>query len=243
MWLATVHHIPFVLNRFLLSYIQIPLQNLASFTVKSSSINHRNLSSKMFCKTIGSNDCLTVVVNNFGFLKWFEFKATVKYSQCEQTNQPTNQPTNKTKQNKTQNKKQKTKKQKQLWSLSNVWHISILIDLFYSFHATQLLVWRNFIPMRMTLILIDSKRNKTSMKQNNIYVLPQCISSVSFFCALGLWNPGGHSSVKGYQARPKTNVKRVFFFTVEHCTCVTWIGYQIRVKLVKKGKFGEILGI
>ena len=196
MWLATVHHIPFVLNRFLLSYIQIPLQNLASFTVESSSINHRNLSSKMFCKTTGSNDHLTVIVNNFGFLKWFEFKATVKYSLCEK-----NKQTNKQKQNKTKQNTKQTKK-KQLWSL-NVWHNPILIDLFYSFHATQLLVWRNFIPMCMTLILIDSKRNKTSMKQNNICVFPRCISSVSFFCVLGLWNPGGHSSVKGVSGSSK----------------------------------------
>ena len=66
----------------------------------------------MFCKTIGSNDCLTVIVNNFGFLKWFEFKATVKYSLCEknkQTNKQTNKQKNKTKQNKTKQNKTKTK--------------------------------------------------------------------------------------------------------------------------------------
>ena len=60
----------------------------------------------MFCKTIGSNDCLTVIVNNFGFLKWFEFKATVKCSLCEKTNKQTN----KTKQKKYIKNKQTKKK-------------------------------------------------------------------------------------------------------------------------------------
>ena len=74
------------------------------------------------------------------------------------------------------------KKTRKLWFLK-VWRICILIDLFYSFHATQRLVRRNFIPMHMTLILIDSKRNKTSMKQRWYQNLPTMhLFSLIFLC-------------------------------------------------------------
>ena len=75
------------------------------------------------------------------------------------------------------------------------------------------------------------------MKPNVIYARSNFIINIIIIISInrGGLVPGEHSNVKVVSGSSKNWRKKGRFFTVEHCTCVTWIGYQIHVKLVWKG--------